>query len=462
MCALFAVPASAEPMDIMLNGEMVQIDAELVSDRTMITADSLEMLGMSVCQEGGFWDITKGEKSFYYDDVKKAVSGTNGEVQTDVMPIITADRASFPLRAVAECLGVSVGWDKYENTVVLIDLDKYFGELRETSPALYEFLSLKMRQPEKGRGNSDITVDVKIPDDYGDSVAFKLKVVSGEEISQKLSKSNIKLEELLISSREFDFALNDVTIDGLYDAETMTIYLKTNAVQKIYEVLPTEYKTKFAGIAQLFSGAAWYRVSFDDYMEFVQEMTGVYADDTYTSQMSEMLERLYADGIELGDVLGKYAVNDVLIDDVYAFEYMDEMFNMLSEFAEAEFFTVETVDEMNKKLKVSITVDSIVKYASMHANRNGYIPTEEDVEEYRSILAERLGDSAVVGEILLSDGVPTEEKLTVNIHSGDGMMKIDVNSSFDTTAEIGEIALPPETVDLMMLIKTLMQYAEVV
>lgn len=287
-------------------------------------------------------------------------------------------------------------------------------------------------------------------------------MVSGEEISQKLSKSNIKLEELLISSREFDFALNDVTIDGLYDAETMTIYLKTNAVQKIYEVLPTEYKTKFAGIAQLFSGAAWYRVSFDDYMEFVQEMTGVYADDTYTSQMSEMLERLYADGIELGDVLGKYAVNDVLIDDVYAFEYMDEMFNMLSEFAEAEFFTVETVDEMNKKLKVSITVDSIVKYASMHANRNGYIPTEEDVEEYRSILAERLGDSAVVGEILLSDGVPTEEKLTVNIHSGDGMMKIDVNSSFDTTAEIGEIALPPETVDLMMLIKTLMQYAEVV
>lgn len=125
---------------VQLDGkELTFTDAvpEITSDRTFLPFRAvLEAMGAEVD-----YDAETSTVSAQKDDVKlsmvpgqTALTVTEGDetrtVEMDVAPYIKASnsRTYIPIRHAAEALGYSVGWDPYERTVILVDVDALFGD----------------------------------------------------------------------------------------------------------------------------------------------------------------------------------------------------------------------------------------------------------------------------------------------------------------------------------------------
>ncbi|MBS7298169.1 MAG: hypothetical protein KIG65_03735 [Eubacteriales bacterium] len=459
ICALFAIPASAEPMEILFNDEVIAVDVIIENDRTAVTLESLEMLGINIAEtsENGVVFENDG-KNLFYDFRRGELVDENG---TDLgyIEITAAESVDgyFPLRMIAEHLGIAVGWDPYENAVVLIDLPAYFEEFKEKSPELYEFLALEMKQPASGKGNSDISVNLEFPDFDGNKSTFKLKLIESNAALDNLATTSMTLEELLYSDSAYNYVLSDVTLDGIFDIDTMTIYFKTNAVKKIYDSLPEDSKGEMAAITQLFADEVWYKLSVEDYMSFIFEtMLGAYEETAYAGQIIDLYTKMY-EGITFGDIYSAMVINDYSINDIYAFEYVQQLFEIFKMVFDNGWMKVETTDRATKKLVFDVTVDSIVDYYVKTSEQFGYTPTQEEIEETRAEMTAMFGDRLLTGGVELIDGIPVDASLKMDINFDGGLFNMDINSKFDTNAEVGEIAVPTDTVDLIPLIETLME-----
>lgn len=464
ICLLVAITASAEPMDILFNDEVIEVDAVIENDRTTVRLENLEMLGINIIEsnEKGVHFENNGINLYYDFRRGELIDQDGSDMSYYETTAVESAEGYFPLRAIAEYLGIAVGWDSYENKVVLIDLPAYFEEFKETSPELYEFLVLEMKEPSNGKGYSDILLNLEFSDFYGDKTSFKLKLVESDAVSNNLSQSKITLEELLYSDSEYNYVLSDVTLDGVFDLNTMTIYFKTNAVKKIYETLPEEYKAETASIAQIFGGEVWYKLSIEDYMSFIFEnMLGAYEDNTYLNQMNDLYTKMY-EGITFGDLYSVMVVNDYSINDIYAFEYVKQLFDAFKLVFDSGWIKVEKTDETTKKLVFDITADSIVDYSVKTSKQYGYTPTEEEIAQMRAEMTAMFGERLLAGGIEIVDGVPVDASLKMDINFEDGLFKMEMNSKFDTNAAVGEIFVPNYAVDFIPLIEMLVEVSEAI
>lgn len=478
LCAAIAPAAYAAEIDVIYNGSTLALEGEIINDRIMVNTDSLETLGISVYAEGGFWDLKKDDISVWYDEIYGTLSRGKGEYDestgtfsdgkteftSDVMPVTISNTQLFPLRAFAEQFGIAVGWDEYEGTVVLIDFDAYFAELEQTSPELYKLLMLTMKQPAVGIGSGEFKFNLNIPANEEQGMKeFKLalKMVMDNAVLNGVSSESAVLEELSFVTSELNYALSDVTIDGIYDAATQTMYLKTNAVEKIRDSLPEEYKTQFDGIAQIFSSNVWYKITLKDYITFLCESFGASMGSAYTGQMAKTMESMYTDGVRFGDVFRMSFENEYFLNDVYAFEEIQAMFYSISMLTESGMMKVENADGGNSSLTININVDALVEYMVGAAKEYGYTPTAEEIAQMKQEMTEMFGTGDILSaKIELADGVPVLCEMKMDFNMDGVSLNLDLNSTFDVNATPDEIALPGSAVDLLPLIQSLINIAE--
>lgn len=166
---------------VQLDGkELTFTDAapEITSDRTFLPFRAvLEAMGAEVD-----YDAETSTVSARKDGVKlsmipgqTALTVTEGDetrtVEMDVAPYIKAsnNRTYIPIRYAAEALGYSVGWDPYERTVILVDVDALFGDaaftLMDNFAAYCEKQSKLDNFALSGTLGLDMNLDMAYPDD---------------------------------------------------------------------------------------------------------------------------------------------------------------------------------------------------------------------------------------------------------------------------------------------------------
>ena len=127
-CVLAALlPTGAAAVDVTVNGAAVRwTDAEPFIDennRTMVPLRAVaEALGLSVGWDGAKREaiFSDGAKTLYFPiGSSTARTGDGGTVQMDTAAVIRNDRTYAPIRYLAEYFGFAVGWDAATKTVLI-------------------------------------------------------------------------------------------------------------------------------------------------------------------------------------------------------------------------------------------------------------------------------------------------------------------------------------------------------
>ena len=178
-------PNGARPViSVQLNGEMVpftDVVPEVVDQRTFLPFRAvLEAMGAEVDYDAATSTVTAqrdGVSLAMTLGEKQARITENGAVRTlemDVAAYAKNNRTYVPVRFAAEAFGCSVGWDQYQQTVVIVDVDSLFGDATFTLMDRFAAYSAKHEIPNMALAGK-MTLD--------------LEDESGEELSQPIQVS---------------------------------------------------------------------------------------------------------------------------------------------------------------------------------------------------------------------------------------------------------------------------------
>ena len=132
-CTSLSTPAAAkeEPsISVMLDGKYIEFDVQptMINDRTMVPLRAIfEALGASVGWiEGSETAISKMGDTQIAIKINDNVLMKNGEpIALDVPAQLVGKRTLVPVRAISEAYGCYVGWNEWDNTVIIVsDLNK--------------------------------------------------------------------------------------------------------------------------------------------------------------------------------------------------------------------------------------------------------------------------------------------------------------------------------------------------
>lgn len=165
-------PISAEDssIQVQMNGENLLFDVapQMVNNRVLVPMRTIfERLGASV-----EWDAqtrvitaTKDETVIKLPlDSRNATITKNGIekiVELDAVPVIIEGRTLVPVRMISESLGIQVGWDQWEKSVILIDYKYFLNALKTKAANFYEFTSNQYEQVNTGEINGSGDVSFK-------------------------------------------------------------------------------------------------------------------------------------------------------------------------------------------------------------------------------------------------------------------------------------------------------------
>lgn len=173
--------AEDEGIAVQLDGEKLTFtDAvpEITSDRTFLPFRAvLEAMGAEVDYDAETSTVSAQKDGVTLSMVpgQTALTVTEGDetrtVEMDVAPYINTsnNRTYIPIRYAAEALGYSVGWDQYERTVILVDVDALFGDATFTLMDNFAAYCEKQNKLDNfalsGTLGLDMNLDMANPDD---------------------------------------------------------------------------------------------------------------------------------------------------------------------------------------------------------------------------------------------------------------------------------------------------------
>lgn len=170
-------------------------------------------------------------------------NGQTRAVEMDVAPYINQsnNRTYIPIRSVAEALGYSVGWDRYDRTVILVDVDALFGGATFT---LMDNFSAYCKERQAAAGNMSLTGSLTLDaaDKSGTVLTEPLKVRGslegvvggrGAQLTGRLSMTGLSglaagaggspMEQLMI--RAMLELLADLSVEARVDLDSKALYL---------------------------------------------------------------------------------------------------------------------------------------------------------------------------------------------------------------------------------------------
>ena len=232
-----AMAAEKKELQVQLNGENIAFtDAKpmLKKDRVYVPFRAVfEALDAKVSFDEVTKTITavKDDKTIAFKigdaNVKITTNGKDEIVATDAPSFVDHARTLVPLRFAAQALGYKVGWDKEEQTAIIVDTAKVLGELdgkftimnkyldysREFSTEAYKFsgtfsfnmnvikdFTAKETMPIKANGTiSGITAEDKVNMNIAmkmDTAALKKLIAETETDVEEIAKSNEMMKNL--------------------------------------------------------------------------------------------------------------------------------------------------------------------------------------------------------------------------------------------------------------------------
>ncbi len=143
--------ADEKPIKVQLNGNYLDFDVAptMINDRVMIPFRAIaEKIGVTVKYDEASQQIiaTKGERTltFTVGNSSAVLVDKDGpkNIEMDAAPVIVDDRTLVPLRALAETMDIEVGWDRYENSAILVDYSYFVERVKQETPNLYKSVGL--------------------------------------------------------------------------------------------------------------------------------------------------------------------------------------------------------------------------------------------------------------------------------------------------------------------------------
>ena len=449
--AMLSAPAYCEGMEFIYNDTVINADAKIINDRTMVSIDTFEALGITVRNNDGKWSFSKDEDVLLYDESTQIMTAGDLQVPVDVKPVITPDEKILPLRATVENLGIIVGWDRVEEKVVLIDVKTYFETIKEKYPELYKLVTLKEIQPEKGEGSGILKFKLDILEEQ---VLVNLDLSSSNAVKDEMTSGSLALNNLKVDVNGEGVELSDVNFDGIYDSASMTVYIKTNVLDKIMEILPEEDKAELAGISALITSESWYKL---DLVELFKYIYG-YVGDMDDVELEYNISKLLKSGMNTGRFMNYYLNNNLYADDVEAFNDVKKLIEIYAAAIDSgliclkeEGTTVVITVDVNKD-KIA---DILIKTAAIVL---GEEPTEEEILE----AMEELEDFKLDGkaEIIIEDGITKKIDVASDGDINGVVYELEFSSDFDAEKTSENIEVPAAAIDILQIIEMFAQTEE--
>lgn len=234
------VYAKGNAINVQLNGENLSFDVapQKVNNRVLVPMRAIfEKLGAKVD-----WDAQNGAITAAKDetviklklnacDAQVTKKGVQKTLQLDVPSTSVQGRTMVPVRFISECLGKQVGWDESNQTVVIIDYDYFFNEIKSQASNFYEFATNEYENINTGEinGSGELTFKYSSALSPGESLSGTVNADLQARLNAETGalKAGIKvtgLDDALKGSGLEDF--DHFTFDLLFD--NTSFYIKSN------------------------------------------------------------------------------------------------------------------------------------------------------------------------------------------------------------------------------------------
>ena len=323
-------PNGARPViSVQLNGEMVpftDVVPEVVDQRTFLPFRAvLEAMGAEVDYDAATSTVTAqrdGVSLAMTLGEKQARITENGAVRTlemDVAAYAKNNRTYVPVRFAAEAFGCSVGWDQYQQTVVIVDVDSLFGDATFTLMDRLAAYSAKHEIPNMALAGK-MTLD--------------LEDESGEELSQPIQVSGTA-----------EGILGDTGLQMTAEADLTSLlalapdYATRTMLEPLLKDLSIEIRADFESEMLYFSGPimalvvngesadAWYSLDFGG-------MSAELLEAVNASNLSQL------EDASVGEAL-KWAVKQVPLSSTSDYAVLSQMVSIYTEMLSDQAFTKE-------------------------------------------------------------------------------------------------------------------------
>lgn len=476
-----AVSAEETAVDVLLNGDFVEFADQApanIDGRVLVPVRAVvEKMGATVDwnEQTKQVEVKKGDVDIVLTVNEPSISVNGTKKELDTAPQVINGRTMLPIRAVAEELGATVGWDSDENSVIIVDWNSYIKEIQTDAPSFYSFLNQKNivynNYLSTGNGSVNFDFSAKLPEYAEDgtvtkteenSVKLSVNVASADKFKSDALDSNITLkfdladvQEVLkkFTGAEVNYDLSKLdTVDINVVADKTAVYVKTNLVQKLADAFDD---SKIDALAALMNTDSWFKLKFDDIAK-ISEKFG--ADDTVAKVFEKCID--YSVNQKNADV----KILDFILDLAKSFNYdmtnalfVDNVVNTYTTVYGDKYFNYEKTGENAYKLSVKIDKDAYRDMLAAQYKELG-IETSSVVDEVLDKMNIVLNMDIVCDE---KGNIVSSAKMeySMNVEDGDDTyikvgLNMDMNSETKVDAVSEDIKLPDSAVDVMNLIES--------
>lgn len=215
LTAALTVPAfaaeSSNGIAVQLNGENVAFtDAAPVVNqgRTFLPFRAVfEAMGVQVSNEGNTITAVRGDKTLQMTIGSTTATVTEGgktsTITMDVAPYVDSAtwRTYVPVRFAAEAFGCNVGWDADDQTVLIVDMDKLFGDATFTKMDNYISYLYKQQEGKNQATNGTVSLTAGVN---------KALIGSEEDLNLKMNGTVTGISSTTASQMAVELDLSDL------------------------------------------------------------------------------------------------------------------------------------------------------------------------------------------------------------------------------------------------------------
>ncbi len=237
-------------IEVQLNGEILdftdeygnKVEPQLINDRTMVPMRKIfEVLGAKVEWYGETESIKATtdelEIALQINNTLATVKNTSGEVKEitlDVAPVVINDRTLVPVRFIAESLEKTVGWDDWNETVIIIDTSFIEDTLSKKAPNFYEYFTTEFEAVKTFDTNIELGGQMAV-EDYGEKMSLGLAGDMGVKLSEKAMELSLNVKfngsKEMIEALKEEIGTTTVKADMIFDFENYAIYIKSPLIK---------------------------------------------------------------------------------------------------------------------------------------------------------------------------------------------------------------------------------------
>ncbi|MCL2461932.1 MAG: copper amine oxidase N-terminal domain-containing protein, partial [Defluviitaleaceae bacterium] len=393
--------------------------------------------------------------------VKRA--GVTSVIGAGILPIQKDGSVLVPLRVVMGCFGISVSWDEYANTAVLIDIPKLAADIDSHCTILNTILNASKDTAvyrQKGSGSVDLSVD----DGTGGTpvhAGFTMDGITDGTAASGNMTLNLDLKSLLsdsaLSSGEVDAAaqaeiqqimdmFSNISIDYIYNPDDQTIYVKSGLLDGLLTMMGMDaapgawYELDLSGLLGAdMTGSLLSMLGMDDTGMSSLTVGGLIAltydySDSYTvgdyADLQSSLPMIYAligdqafttTNNADGSVTYGYSLSDKMITDLLTQSMLANQDAIDSARAEMEYQN-ETTDQYNA-LMIQYTEECGIPYDDSYA-----LPLQTIPEDNAALVAAYIAETYQLPAFNISLSLTYKDNVMTAVNAN---VSMQMNSDFE-------------------------------